>query len=112
MPDPHCMWKVAHTQQGYYYRFMGSGKGLSGGFGTSKSAKSCMDRSLGPKSESLYIVQMSLLENSDCGGRMKNHIKTGQLSINSVTGHMVLMQWVHEWSSQGSGRGHGIFPPS
>lgn len=61
-------------------------KGLSGSFGTSKSVKSCMDRPLGTKSEGLYIVQMSLLVASDCGGSMNNHLKTGHLSINSVIG--------------------------
>lgn len=62
MPDPHCMWKVAHSNAADSWAV---GKGLSGGFGTSKSVKSCVDKPLGTKSEGLYIVQMSPLVDSD-----------------------------------------------
>lgn len=79
------MWKVAHSKTTTTDSWAVK-KGLSGGFGTSKSVKSCMDRPLGTKSEGLYIVQMSLLADSGCGGSMNNHMKTGQLSVSSVTG--------------------------
>lgn len=105
------MWNVAHSKATTTDSWAME-RGLSGGFGTSKSAKSCMDKPLVTKSEGLYIVQMSLLVGSDYGGCMNNHMKTGQLSINSGTGHLVLMQRAHGQSSQGSGRGHGRFPPS
>lgn len=45
MPDHHCMWKVAHGK-GTTTDSRAVEKGLSGDFGTSKSAKSCVDMSL------------------------------------------------------------------